>query len=392
VRRPDRFFFEDLFSGENRWGMLRLFVLVGTLLLSVLALGLHNLRFLVGPVGIMVIVLLWGAMYIRDIYELKSLGAALNYLLACLFSLRMPRLIIEGGASQTRPGEENLIETIGGPGTLVIKSGNVVLCETMQGPSSIHVAGERYIRRFERIHQVISLEEQQGISEDVTAITKDGILVTIPSLKYRYRVYSGRQKNPAGDPFGYSIPAVVSIGYQRNVSADGLLPWESQVKTVVESVITDYINRHTLDTLTAPYYTGSDPRGEIRKIFESPALTSWLRNIGAELVWYEIGHFEFGEDVARQRLSTWQTKWDGESRYVRAYGEAKRKAYQELGRAEAQAEMLMSIIQALEDIQLSGRPEENLRNVFLARTARVLEAMTETNPNSTQGQSSQKTG
>lgn len=58
-------------------------------------------------------------------------------------------------------------------------------------------------------------------------------------------------------------------------------------------------------------------------------------------------------------------------------GEAQRIAYQDIGRAEAQAEVLMSIIHALDDIDLAAEDKNrNIRKIILLRTAQVLEAMT----------------
>ncbi len=65
----------------------------------------------------------------------------------------------------------------------------------------------------------------------------------------------------------------------------------------------------------------------------------------------------------------------GNAEVKKAYSEARRLAYQELGRAEGQAEMLVSIAQAVEGIDLTGNRAKNIRHVLLARTAQILEAM-----------------
>ena len=59
-------------------------------------------------------------------------------------------------------------------------------------------------------------------------------------------------------------------------------------------------------------------------------------------------------------------------------------AYHEQGRSEAQAEMLMSIIHALDGVKISSvDSREYLRNLILLRTAQILEAMTEHLPEQT---------
>ena len=63
---------------------------------------------------------------------------------------------------------------------------------------------------------------------------------------------------------------------------------------------------------------------------------------------------------------------------VRAYGEAKRSVYQELGRAEAQAELLIGISDALQNVDLGTDPAANLRKILLVRTNQIIEAIAET--------------
>ena len=68
---------------------------------------------------------------------------------------------------------------------------------------------------------------------------------------------------------------------------------------------------------------------------------------------------------------------------VRAYGEARQLAYQDMGRAEGQADMLLSIIQALEEAGLdsghgAGASQSdrlrNLRSIIWMRIAQILAA------------------
>jgi len=101
--------------------------------------------------------------------------------------------------------------------------------------------------------------------------------------------------------------------------------------------------------------------------------------MGAHLLWCDIGHFEEDRAALEQRLETWSAKWTGNANVIRAQGEAQRVAYQELGHAEAQADMLRSIIHAFDDIDLSKeKKDQNIRNVILMRTAQILDSLTDT--------------
>jgi hypothetical protein len=52
-----------------------------------------------------------------------------------------------------------------------------------------------------------------------------------------------------------------------------------------------------------------------------------------------------------------------------------KQAYEELGRAEAEAELLMSIIHALDGIQFASDKTQTLQNLILMRTAQVIKAL-----------------
>jgi hypothetical protein len=154
----------------------------------------------------------------------------------------------------------------------------------------------------------------------------------------------------------------------------------------VDDAITGFIQKNQLDRVTAPMFTGEDPRTTIGKDLLSKPFRDRFRDYGTELLWFDIGNFEIPEKkVDEQRFNAWLAKWTGNANVVRAYGDAQRLAYQELGRAEAQVEMLTSITYALNDAgldedlteqQRDQKVKQNIRNIILARTAQVLEAMT----------------
>jgi hypothetical protein len=98
--------------------------------------------------------------------------------------------------------------------------------------------------------------------------------------------------------------------------------------------------------------------------------------LGTELLWIDVGHIDIVDPgVDSGRLDLWATDWIGNASNIRADGEAVRQAYQELGRAEAQSEYIMSITNELKNIDMSGDPRENLRRILLVRTAQILDAM-----------------
>ena len=374
---------ENFLSGDRRWGFVRLSFLGAVAFLLFLASFLipGGWRDLIAPYSACLLAFLAGARYIQDIYELEKFQGAFRYLLASFFGMHYPHLSVYGGKKVVKPGEVNLLDVVGGPGVVYVQPGNAVLFEGRDAPTAIHPNGPHFVPRFETI-QPIALEDQYGELEGISAMTRDGFDVKIGRTRFRFRLLADSGARSRQNPYPYAKDAIYDMVYNRTVSDQGLGEWSIGVASDIRRVLTGYINRHTLDQLTAPEDTGGDPRGEIQRQLRSSAVTKTLRQRGTELLSIDIGSFEIpNKQVEQQRLNTWQARWMGDARLTRSYGEAQRLAYQEIGRAEAQAEMLISIVHALSDVNLHSGTRASLRNVVLIRTAQLLEAMGERLPN-----------
>ncbi len=369
-------------SGDRQWGLVRCLTLGGTAcILFIAAFFVNGLwRYLIVPLLAGWLAFTAGARYLRDIYELDNIWQAFHYLFAAFFGISYSHLSIYGGKKNLTEGEVNLLDVIGGPGIVFVNPGNAVLFEGQVGPMAIYPDGNHFVPRFESL-QPIALEDQYGELDGISTMTRDGFDVKIGRTRFRFRLLAEREPGSRKKPYPYSQGAIYDMIYNRTVSEEGVGDWSSGVGEDIRGVITGYVNRNTLDHLTAPEESGADPRGEIQRELHSPDVTDNLRRRGTELLWIDIGSFEIvKKEVEQQRLNTWQAKWMGNARLARSYGEAKRQAHQEIGRAEAQAEMLISIMHALSDVNLRGGTRQSLRNVILVRTAQLLEAMGESVP------------
>lgn len=363
-------------------GALCVFVLLNVVLFPLSTLPGPDWRYWLVPPAIALFLLAAGARYVRMAYSLGSLRSAWRYLLASLFHIELPVMVIADGKAQIDSmGELNLIQAIGGPGYLHIHPGNAVLLEGLDGRLRVLSAGRHFISRLEWVKEVLSLEERVAHIEKVAATSRDGIEVIARDIRYRYRLDTGLPaegglgRTPE-NPYPYSEQAVIRAVYSQSLGPAGLGEWHTGVNSVVESLVADYIRQNLVDHLTAPILGGEDPRGEIRQQFFSDAGRNRFLEKGAELLWIDIGHFETPEkQVSEQRVNTWQARWKGNASIVRAYGESQRMVYEEMGRAEAQAEMLMSIVHGLEDVAAQGEPRQKIRTLYLARIAQLLDTM-----------------
>ena len=325
--------------------------------------------------------LLAGAHTVQKIYKLHSYRQAFQYLFAAVFGVGYPSQEICDGKALVNPGSENIISRMGGKGWLIVQPGNAVLVEDLDGSIRVLGTGQHFLRRREIVKEIVSLEDRDMEVERMVATSKDGIGVEARKVHYRYRIYreavSSQDKLHAyEDGFPFSEEAIRSMVYSRTANEKGVIPWQSAVNFPIDAVVTDYINQHWADELTAPSESAQDPREAIYKVVRGENMRKIMRDRGAELIWIDIGNLEVPEtEVAAQRLNTWQAKWTGDASVVRAYGEAQRQAYQELGRAEAGAEVLMSMVHALEDVRSQGDSPKNMRAIFRARIAQLLDAM-----------------
>ena len=166
------------------------------------------------------------------------------------------------------------------------------------------------------------------------------------------------------------------MAFDISIDDKGKDPWNMSIRRVVVGEITTFVNAHEIDYLTAPRGYDQDPRAEMKRELFGEEVRKKLANIGAELLWVDIGHIDIvEEDVDEQRLGLWQAELIGNANVVRALGEAKRLAYEEMARSEAQAEMIVSITHALQGIDLGTDPAATIRRILLVRTAQYLDGL-----------------
>ncbi len=430
INQFENWFFSEVYVIRLVRVLAMLFVIFGCALIWVFLMEsfesdrqfwFQTLRYALAPLAAIVGVLLLGARFVQDVYELESYGTGFKYLLATLFDgppfryilpsgLFLPSLTISEGMKVLDENKESLIDNIGGPGWIIIEPGNVVVLERLDRKSLVLGAGLHYISRFEHIKDIISLDDQRWDATPIRAITRDGLLVTVNGFQFGYRLASehsenGHTKRSLLDPYPFSIQAAQIHAYDRSVGASGE-PWEwgKVVQFRLDGVLTDFINKSFLDQITAPLIANNDPRSEMNRAIIDPKMRVGLSSMtGAELLWHKIGDFEvepldsdpdkdpnnddkkeIRRSIKDQRLKSWLAQWTGTAAVIRARGVAEKLSQEESGRSETTAVMLQSIMNALNDSGVADvsdeaaatRLDENLWNIVLARTAQIIESLT----------------
>lgn len=340
-------------------------------------------RYLLAPLGAFLLIFLAGVLYVRDIYDLETFSSAFRYVFSSLFGITYPQLEIYGGKKNVRPGEINTLDKIGGPGFVLVQPGNAVLFKKLRCAAKICMPKRYFMTPFEMISAIVDLDDQEGYQDEAWTVTLDGIQLHLRDIRFRYRLLSVNddghtQFRTPKAPYPFSDDTLLDSVF--NLSAGDT--WQVAVERMVVGEITGFISKHTIDHLTAPRKFNLDPRRELRMQLFTPGIQKRLKGIGAELIWVDVGHLDIvelaqdkHENVDGQRLDYWSSRWIGEIKKTQAVGEAKRIAYQERGRVDAQAAFLQSITDALRGFEQTDDPAENLRRMLLVRTAQILEGM-----------------
>jgi hypothetical protein len=345
----------------------------------------HYFRYLLPPIGAVLFIVVAGGFYVKDIYNLPRYRQAVQYVSASLFGFFYPRLEIDAGRRKIDEGQTNILDAAGGPGFVLIQPGNAATFRHLRWPSRSSVTRSYFMIPFEQIGYVTSLDDQHGFVDKVGAVTRDGIQVAVRKVHFRYRIKMKRENgSPARrtleDPYPFEQSSMLKMAYNLNVDENGQASWSSSVQRAIINGITDFIASNTIDYLTAPGRQGSDPRNQIRRGLFGPGVTDRLSAIGTELLWVDFGHIEIvEEEVDQQRIGLWSVDWIGNANRARALGEATRQAVHELGRAESNALLIVSIADALSEINIEGDRSTGLRKLLLVRTAQVLESWSERN-------------
>jgi hypothetical protein len=334
----------------------------------------NSLRYIIPPLIAFLIVFFAGARYVQDVYLLKTLQLGLRYVFTSMLGVLYPQLVIDNGKPILRKGESNLLKLIGGPGFVILQPGNAAFFKYLRRPTGARINRYVFLGPFETLGPVVNLDDQHGFIDEIFSVTKDGIRVELKDINYRYRVpYRRGARRTLEDPYPFDPDALNRRGANVTINDQGLVSWDFRVRMTVSSTIREYIATHSIDYLTAPREQGRDPRRDFRQHILRNARVG---GVGADLLWIDVGHFHKKDDeIDEVRVDYWAADWKGQATVQRALSRAQQQIFMEQGRARAQADMILSITQALQEASITGSTAENIRAVFLSRISQIIENM-----------------
>jgi hypothetical protein len=251
------------------------------------------------------LVLRFGAAYLCDLFELPAGSPAYQYLVAAVFGVGVGKIRVQQGgvlpADQVHP-----IYTVGGPGNVEVYLGNAAVFERLDGSIRIAEAGLHTLNGFERLRTVLDLRYQHLRLEEIVALSRDGVQVSIEDVQVRYRLSSNMAMTPA-NPFPLAEKAALVAVYQPAVLADVSHTWQDTVKQFVCAQFRNYLNAYPLDThLIANPTEGL--RHKLTKLFLQPDILSALQQIGVAIEWVGVGTIRT-DQVSEQQIERHKMAW-----------------------------------------------------------------------------------
>jgi hypothetical protein len=272
----------------------------------------------------------FGALYLRDLFEIESAGVAFRYLLGSLFGLSYPRLRID--RQNVRQLEaNNPITRIGGPGYVQVNLGFAAVFETASGIPSVYpeaaqsreanggstppTTGGRssaFIEGFERLREVVDLRDRIVQLERTYAETRDGVPLSANDVQTVFRVYGGGQERSLANAYPFQEESIRRLVYAQPVIEKRTLTPDELLARIAEREVQAFIRGHSLESLLAlqPRQLESGieeadedegkagrfqiPRRALTEHFHTEALTRRLRYLGLELDWIGVGVWQVG--------------------------------------------------------------------------------------------------
>ena len=152
------------------------------------------LRNLIAVIAPYMLVHHFAAIYLADIFE-KDVKIANRFLDSAAFATDYLAIRISGGRLDDKHRNSPIVE-IGGPGFVTVDMDSVLVLEKPDGgirvigPTAKHPKGRAVIEDFERIRQTVDLRDILN-GQDITARSKDGIVVKVHDIQYSYSAYRG---------------------------------------------------------------------------------------------------------------------------------------------------------------------------------------------------------
>jgi regulator of protease activity HflC (stomatin/prohibitin superfamily) len=309
---------------------------------------------LIALAGVLVMV----GVFVKTVFGLSSWVNGLQYGTLCIFGRAKYAFAIIGKGKVLKYDQSRFLTNreLGGPGKLVIHSDSAVILERYGRLSRVEGPGIVFLKRFERIREIIDLRPQiKNIPTEF--FTRDGIAVET-DIRARFQIKGGVRESPK-EPYPVDKETLEQAARAEALLRFGLAPpkrlnWLERIRGGVEGNFRGILARRTLDQLFEPSDVNKDPRDEIGgEILEQSRRSSGDH---IEMLDLMLGPFKpVDPSIEQQWRAVWQARQEADKRVEEAHGEAYTLLARETAYAYAQLEMMLAIDRSFQKLVRQNR-------------------------------------
>jgi len=326
------------------------------------------------------------AIYLADIFELKQVSIARDFIMQVALTGNHKHIRI-GGGDVAEEHKDSPIYLIGGPGKVLVELDSVALFERPDGRPHVigpTVKGKATLEGFERFRQALDLRDQYTEPLEVKSRSLDGIPVSTKDVRLVYSIWREGKPPTAESPHPFSEEAVKTLVYGQSskISIDGPHPselpasWTGAIQGLIRGELGGFMSKHRLaeylastgfpeaqqaqqreteiaaigkavvpeDDLSGPRKVppppAFKPRHMVSSLFNQFAVgfTQKASQRGVELHWVSVGTWKTpSEIVSNKHLEAWRLSRENISR-------GSNNALDEL-RKEIQIQQILKLVQ-----------------------------------------------
>ncbi len=196
------------------------------------------------------------ATYLADIFELKQVSIARDFIIQVALTGNRKHIRISGG-EVVEEDRNSPIYLIGGPGKVLVELDSVALFECADGRPHVigpTVKGKATLEGFERFRDALDLRDQYTEPLTVKSRSLDGIPIATEDVRLVFSVFRKDQKPTMEHPHPFSEDAVEALVYGKSarVISDGPhsseLPasWTGAIQGLIRGELGGFMSKHKL--------------------------------------------------------------------------------------------------------------------------------------------------
>jgi len=196
------------------------------------------------------------ATYLADIFELKQISIARDFIKQVALTGNHKQIRIRGG-EVAEEDRNSPIFLIGGPGKVLVELDSAALFEHLDGRPHVigpTVKGKATLEGFERFRDALDLRDQYTEPLKVNSRSLDGIPISTADVRLVFSVFRGHKKATAESPHPFSEEAVEALVYGKSakVTSDGKYPselpasWTGAIQGLIRGELVGFMSKHKL--------------------------------------------------------------------------------------------------------------------------------------------------